>query len=114
MKLLKLCVLSGLLAAALAPLKAESLSVNIPYSFVVGKVKMPAGAYIIQEEMLNGVITIRSADGKTVALLSSPGALTPDGAMPSLTFVNVGGEMVLTAIREASLPSRVLPRSPGQ
>ena len=114
MKLLKLCVLLGLSAVALAPLKAESLSVNIPYSFVAGKVKLPAGAYTIQEEMLNGVITIRSVDGKTVALLSSPGVLTPGGAMPTLTFVNVGGEMVLTTIREASLPARVLPRSPVQ
>jgi len=114
MKLIKLCVLVGLAAAALAPLQAQSLSVNVPYPFVVGKLKLPAGAYTIQEEMVNGVITIRSADGRTVALLSSPGALTPDGAMPSLTFVNAGGEMVLTAIREASLPARVLPRIPGQ
>jgi len=114
MKLLNLCLLFGLSAAALAPLKAESLSVTVPYSFVVGKVKMPAGAYTIQEEMVNGVITIRSTDGKAVALLSTPGALTPDGAMPSLTFVNVGGEMVLTTVRQASLPSRLLPRSPSQ
>ena len=114
MKSFKLCVLCGLVAVALAPLKAESLSVTIPYSFVVGKVKLPAGAYTIQEEVVNGVITIRNTNGKAVALLSSPGMLTPDGMMPNLTFVRVGGEMVLTTIREASLPSRVLPRSPGQ
>jgi len=114
MKSLKLmCVLFGLSAAAMA-LKAESLSVNIPYGFVVGKVKMPAGAYTIQEEAVNGVITIRSMDGKAVAMLSTPGALTPDGAGPSLTFVNVGGEMVLTSIHPASLPTRLLPRVPGQ
>jgi hypothetical protein len=92
------------------PLMAETpLSVNVPYPFVAGKLKLPAGAYTIQEDVMTGVITIRNNEGRTVVLLSGPGARTANNAVPSLTFVNVKGEMVLTAIQAEESPSRVLP-----
>jgi hypothetical protein len=112
MKSLKLtCAVLGLALASLMPAMAESsLSVNVPYPFVAGKVRLPAGAYTIQEDMVNGIVTIRNNEGKTVALLSSPGVQTAGrAAAPSLTFVNVRGEMVLTSVHEAELPARALP-----
>jgi hypothetical protein len=110
MKSLKLTfAVLGLSLAALLPLQAaSSLSVNVPYPFVAGNVRLPAGSYTIQESMTNGVITIRNNQGKTVALLSGPGVGTPNGA-PSLTFVNVRGQMVLMSVHEAEHVSRVLP-----
>jgi hypothetical protein len=83
--------------------------VNVPYPFVAGTVKLPAGAYTIQEETNNGVITIRNSAGRTVALLSGPGTERAESAAPSLSFVNVRGEMVLTSVHEVDRPSRVLP-----
>ena len=102
------CAVLGLLLVSMLPLMAEStLRVNVPYSFVAGKVRLPAGAYTIQEDAVNGVLTISNSEGKTVALLSGPGIQTGSAA-PSLTFVNVRGEMVLTSVHEADRPSRTL------
>ena len=111
MKSLKLtCAVLGLSLASMMPMMAESsLSVNVPYPFVAGKVKLPAGVYTIQEDATTGVITIRNSEGHTVALLSSPGVRTAGNAVPSLTFVNVRGEMVLTSVQEAESPARALP-----
>jgi len=111
MKSIKLtCAVLGLSLASLTPLMAEtSLRVNVPYPFVAGKVKLPAGVYTIQEEEVNGVVTIRDSAGKAVVVLSGPGMQTASGARPSLIFVNVGGEMVLSTIQGAENPSRVLP-----
>jgi hypothetical protein len=114
MKSLKLtCAALGLSLVSLTPLLAEtSLNVNVPYSFVAGKVKLPAGSYTIQEDTVNGVLTIRNSEGKTVAMLTGPGVQAAGSGAPSLTFVNVRGEMVLTAVQEADRPTRMLPR-PG-
>jgi hypothetical protein len=111
MKSLKLTfAVLGLSLAALLPLQADSsLSVTVPYPFVAGNVSLPAGAYTIQESMTNGVITIRNNEGRTVAVLSGPGFQMAGNARPSLTFVNVRGEMVLTSVHEAEHVSRVLP-----
>jgi hypothetical protein len=111
MKSLKLTfAVLGLSLAALLPLQAESsLSVTVPYPFVAGNVRLPAGSYTIQESMTNGVITIRNNAGRTVALLSSPGFRTAGNAAPKLTFVNVRGEMVLTSVQEAERPPQDLP-----
>jgi hypothetical protein len=111
MKSLKLTfAVLGLSLASLMPLMAESaLSVNVPYPFVAGKVRLPAGAYTIQEDLVNGILTIRNSEGKAVALISSPAGHVAGSAGPSLTFVNVRGEMVLTSVHEAERPSRALP-----
>jgi hypothetical protein len=105
------CAVLGLSLASMVPMMAESsLSVNVPYPFVAGKVRLPAGAYTIQEDLVNGVVTIRNSEGNTVALISTPGVRTASSsAVPSLTFVNVRGEMVLTSVQEAELPARALP-----
>jgi len=114
MKSLKLtCAAVGLSLVALTPLMAESsLSVNVPYSFIAGKMKLPAGAYTIQEDAVTGVVLIRNSEGKTVALLSGPGVQVAGTGTPSVTFANVRGEMVLTSVQEAERPARVLPSKP--
>ncbi|MGD0616128.1 MAG: hypothetical protein ABSB67_00545 [Bryobacteraceae bacterium] len=111
MKSLKLtCAALGLSVLSMMPLMADSyLNVNVPYPFVAGKVRLPAGAYTIQEEALTGIVTIRNSAGKAVVLLSGPGFGTAGSVSPGLTFVNVHGEMVLTSLQEEERPSRTLP-----
>jgi hypothetical protein len=113
MKSLKVtCAVLGLSMVSMLPVMAESsLKVNVPYSFVAGKVRLPAGAYTIQEDAVNGVLTISNGEGKTVAVLSGPGARMAGSAAPSLTFANVHGEMVLTSVQEAARPARSLATS---
>ena len=103
------CAVLGLSLVSMLPLMAEStLRVNVPYSFVAGKVRLPAGAYTIQEDAVNGVLTISNSEGRAVALLSGPGIQMTGSTAPSLTFVNVRGEMVLTSVHEAERPARML------
>jgi len=104
------CVVLGLSLVSLVPAMAGvPISVNVPYPFVAGKVKLPAGSYTIQEDAMNGVVTIRSSDGRSVVLMSGPGVRTSDNVPPSLTFVNVRGQMVLSSIQPEADASRVLP-----
>src|SRR6267143_905223 len=59
---------------AIASVQAQTPSrveVNIPFDFSAGKATLKAGAYSIKR-MAGNVLAIRSADGKTTALLSAP------------------------------------------
>ncbi|HTP85330.1 MAG TPA: hypothetical protein VMJ34_00205 [Bryobacteraceae bacterium] len=110
MKSLKVtCAVLGLSLLSALPMLAESaIRVNVPYQFIAGKVRLPAGTYTIQEDAVNGVLTISNTEGRTVAMLSGPGN-TAGTAAPSLTFVNVKGEMVLTSVQQPDRPARTLP-----
>lgn len=59
---------------AIASVNAQTPSrveVNIPFDFSAGKATLKAGAYSIKRTSGNAV-TIRSADGKTTALVNAP------------------------------------------
>ena len=59
---------------AIASAKAQTPSrveVNIPFDFAAGKATLKAGAYSIKRTTGNA-LTIRSADGKTTALVNAP------------------------------------------
>ena len=59
---------------AIASAKAQTPSrveVNIPFDFAAGKATLKAGAYSIKRTT-GDALTIRSADGKTTALVNAP------------------------------------------
>ena len=59
---------------AIASVKAQTPSkveVNIPFDFSAGKATLKAGTYSIKRTSAN-VLAIRSADGKTTALVNAP------------------------------------------
>ena len=59
---------------AIASLQAQTPSrveVNIPFDFSAGKATLKAGVYSIKR-MGTNALAIRSADGKTTALLNAP------------------------------------------
>jgi hypothetical protein len=59
---------------AIASVKAQTPSrveVNIPFDFSAGKATLKAGTYSIRRTSAN-VLAIRSADGKTTALVNAP------------------------------------------
>ena len=59
---------------AIASVNAQTSSrveVNIPFDFSAGKATLKAGAYSIKRSSGN-LLTIRSADGKTTALVNAP------------------------------------------
>jgi hypothetical protein len=102
----------ALAAAAIAvvgvsTVRAEELmmkKLNVPFSFLVGDVRMPAGEYAIRETSSTGVLEIVSADRKHVALT----ATIPDAYLPAkegnieVVFQKFGGDYFLSRIEPAS------------
>ncbi len=59
---------------AIASVNAQTLGraeVNVPFDFSAGTAKLKAGNYIIKK-LSGNALAIRSADGKTAALISAP------------------------------------------
>ena len=80
----------------------ERLKGEIPFSFYVRDMKLPAGAYTIT--VLNpgsGLMEIRSDDGKSTALFLTIGKQEKDASMPSeLIFNKYGDSLFLSQIVE--------------
>jgi hypothetical protein len=111
------CVMT--LAAAVLPASAaERLHVTVPFSFIVGGTKMPAGDYNITQSP-SGMVTLSSAKASAMVLTvpadytkSDLSALnfTPNTDSPVLTSINISGSFsrqipVRNAERKAVLAS---------
>lgn len=85
-------VVVGVLLASVAAAQAGTLEVNVPFAFMVGGQKMPAGVYRIERDsqMPSSVMLIRGEHGNTAQLFvqTTPvkGA-NPAGDAPALVFV---------------------------
>ncbi len=66
----------------------DTLTAKVPFPFIVGKVQLPAGDYIIREMLEDiDVVSIASADGKQVAnTLTVPASSLDAPAQPELVF----------------------------
>ena len=60
-----------ILALVTVQAQTERGQVNIPFDFYAGTAKLKAGAYQIKR-MSDNLVAIRSADGKTTALVNAP------------------------------------------
>jgi len=93
---------AGASTASAAELVMNKL--HVPFSFLVGDVRMPAGEYAIRKTSSTGVLEIVSADRKHVALTST----IPDSYLPSkegsteVVFQKFGGDYFLSRIEPAS------------
>ena len=83
--------------------QAEPLEVKVPFAFVVGEQKMPAGEYRIESDatMPSSVVLIRGERGNTAKLFVQTVELTgekPAGEKPALVFVPDEACMRLTQV----------------
>jgi hypothetical protein len=83
-------------AQAQTPSRAE---VNIPFDFSAGTAKLKAGVYTVKR-MTGNALAIRSADGKTTALVNAPLTLgsRDSKAGQRLVFNKYGDEYFLSQI----------------
>jgi hypothetical protein len=98
------CVAIATAAMALAgasTARAEELvmtKVHVPFAFIVGDVRMPAGVYEVRETSSDGVLEIVSENGHRVALATTipfvPGKADQNG----LVFERFGHDYFLSRI----------------
>jgi hypothetical protein len=103
MRSVKKTVLLMFLAAMVAALGVVSaraqeatVSVNIPFDFIVGKHALSAGKYDVQKQ--GAFVSLRGSDGKSVYALLSPGSSKRQDATPHLVFTRHGDEAFLDKI----------------
>ncbi len=68
--------------------RAESVVAKVPFDFIVGNMRLPAGEYVVTETSPgSAVLAITSADGRDVALmLTIPSSPVAPAAPPQLVF----------------------------
>jgi hypothetical protein len=78
----------------------ESVIATVPFSFIVGSVRMPAGAYVIRESTdVPDILSIESKDGlHTAFILSIPTAEGQPSETSELVFEKFAGEHFLSRV----------------
>jgi hypothetical protein len=94
--------LLGLGAAANAEMQSE-IAVNMPFEFVAGKTKLPAGAYVVERNstQLFDVLMITSRDTGTSVFLNPIEMEDASTYKPKVSFRNVGEQHFLSRIQTA-------------
>jgi hypothetical protein len=82
--------------------RADGLvTAKIPFAFIVGDTRLPAGDYTISETSSGpSVLLVESADGTRVSFVSTIAATPTDGdaAQPDVAFQTVGKEHFLSRV----------------
>ena len=101
-KLVSNCVLA--LAAVLSTGAAfgagTGITVHVPFDFVAGASKLPAGDYYVAQEGPQGVVFITNLQTRTsFAMMPESSLLTGASAQPGVSFVKVGGNYIMKVVR---------------
>jgi len=102
--------------AVAAAAHAETLDVKVPFAFMVGSQKMPAGVYRVERDpsMPSSVILIQGQHGNRAQLFVQTTPLigaNPAGDAPALVFVPDETGQRLTQVWEASGVGQEIARS---
>jgi hypothetical protein len=110
MKFCRIIALFGALIASTVPdaLAASPLiTAQVPFAFMVGNRKMPAGSYTVASSASTSSVFYIQGAGHAVAVLSSPAdAAVKAGAKPALVFETKGSERYLVGVRMDGEPGR--------
>jgi hypothetical protein len=72
-----------------------SITLHVPFAFVVGGKTMPAGAYTVETD--GSIVAVRGTAGSAI-VTSGPQAFRP-AAQPGLIFARRGGATYLVGVR---------------
>jgi hypothetical protein len=89
----------------------STLRAIVPFEFVVGGQKLPAGEYTIQESLESGMLVLHLVGSKqTLMLLSEPAGVNVSDREPGLVFERRNGEARLVRMQPSSGGiARILP-----
>jgi hypothetical protein len=79
----------------------EQIQVTIPFDFIVGNARMPAGKYVIEEDGETPVVwLVESSDGSRASFITTIEALSTEGnaTRPDLEFETFSGQHFLSRI----------------
>jgi hypothetical protein len=77
----------------------QEVVARVPFDFIAGGVRLPAGKYIVAQQGQTSLVSIESADRRHFAfVLMNPMSLDRAGAEPKLVFERVGPEHFLSQI----------------
>ena|ERR1700716_785305 len=93
-------VLASAGSASVARADEEQVVAHVPFAFIAGGSRLPAGDYIVTERPGDpGVISIASADGRlSVFVLTIPSSSSETPAKAELVFEKVSGHYVLARV----------------
>jgi hypothetical protein len=112
-----LCGLGLLLAVSAAQAQETGVKADIPFDFVVGNHRLPAGEYtVVNQGPVNQAILIRSAEGKTAVFsLTQPCSSFNPSAKTRLVFHTLAGRYFLYQIwTQGNDMGRQIPKSSAE
>ena len=96
----------------------ERIVTNVPFAFMVGDVRLPAGDYVVKDlSDGSGVLAIASADGREFTYtLTIPSTVTDREEQPELIFEKLGERYFLARVVPQRGDAReiILPRSAAE
>jgi hypothetical protein len=77
----------------------QEVVASVPFDFIAGGVRLPAGKYIVAQQGLTSLVSIESTDRRHFAfVLMNPMSLDRPASEPKLVFERVGPEHFLSQI----------------
>jgi hypothetical protein len=91
----------------------DTLVAKVPFDFVVGNVRMPAGNYVVKHDAANAIVSVASVDRKHFAFVLTNGLVTGENATPELVFDKYANNAFLAKIITYDM-GREIPLSPSR
>jgi hypothetical protein len=101
-KLLTKCVLAGaaLFSAAAAFGASRGVTVHVPFDFVAGSVKLPAGDYYVSQSETQSVVYVTSLQTRrSVIMMPESNILTTASTKPGVQFVKTANGYFMKVVR---------------
>ena len=92
-----LSVIAALSIAGFAGLDGK-LEANIPFDFMVGGKKLPAGKYTVGESGAGATLMVRNWEKRQAAVSITQGLQVRDGSKPQLVFRRYGNQYFLAKV----------------
>jgi hypothetical protein len=107
-------VLMGISSASVARAD-ERVVAHVPFNFIVGESRMPAGDYIVKDlDDDSGVISITSADGhRSTFMLTVASSSSEMAAPPRLVFEKFDGQYFLARVTREDGNERAIVLTPA-
>jgi hypothetical protein len=92
----------------------ERIAVTVPFDFIVGDSRLPAGDYVITEMSMPGIVSVASADAQHSAfVLTIPSSSDDAVPQPEMVFERFGGQHFLARITGGGVEGREILLTPA-
>jgi hypothetical protein len=104
-----------IVVATAGPARAdERIAAMVPFDFIVGDSRLPAGDYVITEMSMPGIVSIESADAQHSAIVLTIPSSSDDAVLqPEIVFERFGSQHFLARITGGGVEGREIPLTPA-